>query len=481
MDDRKAYDQCVRTLETAFLALDISVPAGLVIEIAELIVEPMTGPWRFFHTPEHIFEVGGQLVSQLEGSVGAVLPDPIEMLAALFHDLVYVQVDHSIGFNLSYHLAPWVQARRGKLVIREQTNAAQASLLSLVMGVFAFQAGMELDPYGGQNEFLSALVAAKILAPWLSGAQLLKVLACIEATIPFRRPQRGESVSEGLYRRLQGVNDSFQLELGAAELYEVVQKAVRVSNRDVGSFAHASSAHFLANTWNLIPETNHSIVVTSAYRVCDYRRAIQKMECFMQILYPDLIFRRFGDEPSPEVHAELLQQAQHNLDVARLYLGTKLVAIALIEALSLSVGVDVPLSAMMGEVCQAGAAALRLERFLPTYLVPEHHPKTGLEVEVMELLVRGRAKASHDADLDQSPLAAFLVKAMGFEEIRHHRLQALRWFDGEIDGAQFLGGLPSTVVMATADALVKLFETRKSAIANFHILTCVPSVTLQPS
>jgi len=30
--------------------------------ISKLIIHSMTGTWRYFHTPEHIFEVGGKLV-----------------------------------------------------------------------------------------------------------------------------------------------------------------------------------------------------------------------------------------------------------------------------------------------------------------------------------------------------------------------------------------------------------------------------------
>jgi len=51
----------------------------------------MIGPWRFFHNPEHIFDVGGN-------------KDAIEVIAALFHDIVYVQVDRSINFNVCYYI-----------------------------------------------------------------------------------------------------------------------------------------------------------------------------------------------------------------------------------------------------------------------------------------------------------------------------------------------------------------------------------------
>ena len=93
MDSKQAYLQCLERLIWAIDRLKVEVEPSELARIAELIVQPMTGPWRFFHTPEHIFDVGGN-------------EDAIEVLAALFHDIVYVQVDRSINFNVSYYITP---------------------------------------------------------------------------------------------------------------------------------------------------------------------------------------------------------------------------------------------------------------------------------------------------------------------------------------------------------------------------------------
>ncbi|HSN97364.1 MAG TPA: hypothetical protein VLS89_03665, partial [Candidatus Nanopelagicales bacterium] len=90
---RQCLDKLVWALERLGLSAE---PAGLtgltgltgLERVAELIVQTMTGPWRYFHTPDHIFEVGGN-------------EDAIEVLSALFHDIVYVQVDRGIHFNLA--------------------------------------------------------------------------------------------------------------------------------------------------------------------------------------------------------------------------------------------------------------------------------------------------------------------------------------------------------------------------------------------
>ena len=80
--------RCLDCLVSSIEQLGGRVDLPKLEQIAELIIQTMRGPWRYFHTSEHIFEVGGSV-------------DPIEVLAALFHDLVYVQVDQGVSFNIS--------------------------------------------------------------------------------------------------------------------------------------------------------------------------------------------------------------------------------------------------------------------------------------------------------------------------------------------------------------------------------------------
>ena len=105
MNCEQEYTQCFERLTWACDRLGVEVESDRLSEVAQLIVQPMTGTWRLFHTPQHIFDVGGQ-------------DDAIEVLAALFHDLVYVQVDLSVNFNLSYYISPFSQELDGKLQIR---------------------------------------------------------------------------------------------------------------------------------------------------------------------------------------------------------------------------------------------------------------------------------------------------------------------------------------------------------------------------
>ncbi len=173
MNFEQSYQQCLERLLWATEQLKVEVPATQLNLIAKLLVQTMTGPWRYFHSIEHIFAVGGSR-------------DAIEILAALFHDIVYVQIDGSVHFNLTYYLAPLIREEMGQLFIREQAEYKSDAIFEMVAEVFNFVPGQALSPMSGQNEFLSALVAAKVLEPFFNPSIIIEIVTCIEATIPFR-------------------------------------------------------------------------------------------------------------------------------------------------------------------------------------------------------------------------------------------------------------------------------------------------------
>ncbi|MDY6936525.1 MAG: hypothetical protein SWY16_02575 [Cyanobacteriota bacterium] len=450
MDCDKAYQQCLDRLKWATHQLEIEVEDDALLSIADLIVQPMTGPWRYFHTPEHIFDVGGT-------------EDPIEVLAALFHDVVYVQVDRSINFNLSYYIASFVKEVQGQLRIRDAGELPDDRMFEMVLSVFGFAPARVLSPMAGQNEFLSALVAVKALESILKLRHLTEIAACIEATIPFRKPSpEGRTVSEELFDRIKTTNAQFDLHLSEEEIVNIVKRAVQVSNRDVIGFAHPNSAIFLDNTWNLLPETNHNLVNSNSYTVREYRSSLQKMEGFMNFLTPQVVFRQFRGEPDDATYQKWMTRAKENIEVARLYLGSKLFAIACVEALSLRVGLDIPVSTMMGELPSQSPEGAHFEDYIPEIL-NAYPPKNDLEKEVLTLLEEGRNQSSIH-DIKHSPIATFMVKVVGFDEIRIQLDRAKKFFDREISPEDFLAGCNKKVTEVITNAVVKVFDCRKSAL-----------------
>lgn len=442
--------QCLEKLRWATRALDLDISPDRLHKIAKLIVQTMTGPWRCFHSPEHVFAVGDST-------------DAIEMLAALFHDIVYAQVDGSIHFNLTYYMAPFIEEDRGNILIRDRDELPHDPTFELLCTIFNFSPGQTLSPFAGQNEFLSAVVAAKVLEPFAPRALLAQIGACIEATIPFRPySETGSSPRELLYQRLQLANQLFDLNLSQQEMILTVQRAVRMSNRDVSSFAHPISAVFLNSTWDLLPETNHNLQKSGSYTVRDYRTALGKMAGFLTFLQPEVVFTQFRGEPDDATYQNLVAQARRNLRVGQIYLESKLAAIAIIEALSMRIGQDVSLAIMVGELPDSKISVGRLTDYLPHILNPRK-PNDDIEQEVLQLLEVGRAEGS-DYDLKNSPLAAFIISYLGFPAIRNMQQEIQAFFKGELSSEDFLDRCDRHVVEMIKLEVTKLLDNRKAAL-----------------
>ncbi len=446
------YERCFDELNRAIAQLGGQADPAQLSTTAELIIQTMSGPWRYFHTPEHIFEVGES-------------GDAIEVLSALFHDLVYVQVDQGVSVNISRYIAPFVKEIGGQLVILERWQLPNDPIFEMITQIFGFGPGQTLLPVAGQNEYLSAVIAGKCLEHALPLSVIAEIAACIEATIPFRPPaQTGQYASDRLYERLAKANQDFSLGWSEAAVHATVKRAIRLANRDIENFAYESSAEFLYNTWNLMPETNHDLTSANAYTVSGFRASLQKMEGFMNFLKPELVFQRYQDEPYPELYDTLIRRTQKNLDVARLYLGSKLLSIAVIEALSQRIGQDIPLATMMGELPGRGLEIAQLENFLPELATP-YIPETDLEREVLDLLEIGRSKSS-TYDVKNSPVATFIIKSIGFPETRRLLLQAKEFFKRNLAAEEFLALCDRSTVEIIVRAVLQVFESRKLAMAG---------------
>ncbi|MDX2212631.1 MAG: hypothetical protein SFY66_05000 [Oculatellaceae cyanobacterium bins.114] len=445
-------ERCLKSLVWAIDQLEGKADSKQLERIANLIIQTMTGPWRFFHTPDHIFEVGGA-------------EDAVEVLAALFHDLVYVQVDQGVSVNISCYISAFVKEESQQLIIREQGELRPDRMFELILAIFGFSPSQALSPMAGQNEFLSAIIAAKALEHLLSASVIAEVAACIEATIPFRsKSDEGLSACDRLHQRLHTVNQDFALGWSEEKMVAVVQRAIRVANRDVENFASPSSAHFLDNTWNLLPETNHHLATPNSYTVHGYRTSIQKMEGFMNFLKPEVVFQQFRGEPASETYQALMEHTRRNLEAAKLYLGAKLVSIAIIEALSFRIGRDIPISTMMGELPSPDYSTPQLEHFIPE--ISNHYvPDTELEREVLELLEKGRNSDS-SYDVKNSPIATYVVKLVGFSEVRKLIGHAKEFFKGSITAEDFLAQCNPDVVQTVSNGVIQLFRSREVALSQ---------------
>jgi hypothetical protein len=456
MSRERDREQCLEKLIWASDALGLNADRALLEKIAGIIIQTMTGRWRYFHTPIHIFEVGGSA-------------DAIEVMSALFHDLVYVQVDRSVNFNLSYYITPFIREEGDSLLIRPDDELPDDEIFWIVNDLFGFKPGQALSPFGGMNEYLSALAGAKILEPFVDRSLIAQIVACIEATIPFRPADAdGMTNSEVLYQRLLAASDRYNLGLSPDTIAETIRRSVRLANRDVGSFANPSPARFLDNTWSLLPETNHNLGNSKVYTVDQYRIALQKMEGFMSFLQPEVIFHKFRDEPSDEVYQALVSQARSNIVIGRLYLGSKLATIAFLEALSMRFGRDIPISMLMGEMPTEGYAVSVLADFLPKLANP-FVPRNTVEQEVLTLLDKGRLQ-DFEYDIKNSPLTTYMVEAIGFDEVLRMRDRGKEFFQGKLSAEDYLVACDPRIVEVVTEGLSHLFDSRKAILQGTHLV-----------
>ncbi len=419
-------------LDDSLSALGAKVPMTSVEQLAMNIQASMEHGLRVYHGSSHVLDL-------CEGM------NPRQTLAALYHDLAYVQLDDGFPEHAASLLRSVVFDASGTLTLRQADPADTG--LALCLGVFGLKGGDALPVYGAMNEFLSAVIAVRTLSGYLAPADLLAIVACIEATIPFRSCDvQGREPAERLAERLRQTGAALQIPLDAFAIDTMVLDAVMLANRDVGGFAVDDQALFLSRTWMLIEESNAPLTRVGTFSAQDYRKALMRMEDFLATLNPASIFQRFHGQPSDSEMQRLCRLAKANLDFAVLYLGAKVAATAIIEALALETGGNAPMSMFLGDLRGIdGTRPVRVEDFLPR---PDSFD--DLDTRLLEVLEKGRGKESSN-DLNASPLTAFLYRSLGDDGMRALIGQARQMFAGTLTPVAFLLSLPKLPVIAIID------------------------------
>jgi hypothetical protein len=430
---QSAVHLIIAELSRAVDALGLGVPPLFVERWGVALHQALASRAREFHTHQHALDL----------CTGA---DPLETIAALYHDTVYVQVDLGVPEHFAALLAPLIEKEPGGW--RVLAHAGTDPVARDVLAVFGREALDLMTPLTGLNELASAFVVAKEFEGVMSRVQLLALAAAIEGTIPFRVDQGG-----ALERRL------LALGVTPAEALTMVRRSVRLSNSDVGNFAVPDPAAFLDNTWKLLPETNPALHMASTYSVREYRVALERMEGFLSQLKAERVFRAYGGEPAPAEHLRRIEVAGANIALAVRYLRAKLYASALVEALATESGGDAPEELLMGAAPEVGLPSTRrIEQFLP----PLPQPSQG-DPALLELL-RGERSTASSFDAAPSPLAAHLYATLGEAEVERGLAQARDWWRGDAPTRAFLQAQPRAVVREVALAAAQIAATRAGAL-----------------
>jgi hypothetical protein len=435
----------ISVFETVFHQLGARASMETIERLAVIVHKVMTFQSRSYHTLNHVF--------------GLLNPaDPIQSLAALYHDVVYYQVDMGILPEVRAVIAPYIQERNGEVYLADNV-AATDELFALTLAVFDFKLGQRLTPFTGLNEFLSALMLNEGLAAYLSVKDLLHVTVCIEATIPFRRADHFEQCEA----RLRALNEPLRLALTPAEIETALTRAVTFANKDVESFARADIGQFLDDTWKLMPEMNAQLRERGVYTVRDYRQALQKAEAFMSVLNPDAVFHRYRDVPAEDIYQQMQHRAQVNVTLSREYLRIKLLAVAIIEALAEETGGEAPLSLFMGDLPQAGALRMQLYDFLPKLPPPAWVDSNDMIYRLLEV---GRV-SEIDFDLKNSPLSLFVYKSLPPARLEQLFALAKTMFNGQLTHHDFLADIEQPVLAAIAKACAAMVVTRREKLLAY--------------
>jgi hypothetical protein len=416
-------------------------------DLAILVHAIMSRRTRQFHTLEHVFGF-------IDGS------DHLVSLAAVFHDLVYYQVDNGLPAELSSLLNAYVTVEAEGIQVRKDLPADDRAFRALC-AVFNIHPGNILKPASGLNEFLSALAMLQLMSPYLDFEQLVALLVCIEASIPFRGSDAdGYSVGEILEQRLEGMRKSGLLVSDADTIQTMVHRAVLFANADVRDFSLPDAGHFLSNTWKLLPESNAALRHTNIYTIRDYRKALVGMRGFLASLSPEIIYHTYRGDPAAGTMAALYSSAGRNLRCAMDYFEAKILAIGLLDAMACLSGGDVPVALFMGELPAEEMVGDHFIDFLPGVPVPDWLDE---EDTVYRLLKDGRLDES-SFDLRNSPLAMHLYLRLGPDSWKKCCAAAIAYVDGTLGAKAFLNHLPKALLSDLLEASANMVPTRRSIL-----------------
>lgn len=376
-------------------------------EISYMIYSSMEAPTRTFHNYEH-------LVDLAKGS------DPLQVSAIAFHDIVYYSIDGGLSKAQRQYLNDViVEHEDGSVSIT--TEKLDASI-EMVMDVFGFKYGQVLNPYAGMNEFLSAVIGCRMIFGSCfdqgnSKNHAVKIVACIEATIPFRGiDDEGKLPPQVLFERLVHVNEKYNIGMDEDEIVLAVQRSCDLGNKDLENFSWKDHAAFLSNTWKLLPESNIECRTPGSSMISEWALAFKKFTGFFQHLNHENIYYSFRDPNEAAKVQKKSLLAKNNIEVALMYMNCEYLAMSILYAIAELSGGDAPLFLFQGDSPINPRRKLSIK--LKDFLKYKRKPSKGVDCDkdVLKVLQKGR-KEKNVMGFKNSPNAAFFYTHLGNEGV----------------------------------------------------------------
>lgn len=430
-----------------------AVPSSDLDKMAFLIHDSMTAPSRYFHSPDHVFDISEGLNS-------------IQILAALFHDIIYYSIDGGLSDAQHEILSDVIVEDKidGSVRVNDVDGfRPNDSVILMVLNVFGFQPGQILNPFMGQNEFLSAAIAARCLEKFISKTDILRIVACIEATIPFRGTENSITSGDALFKKLQHTNAAFHVGMEETELTGAMHLAIELGNRDVENFSF-SAPDFLDNSWALLPESNISLRDGDggALKVSEFAFAINKMRLFFGFLQPEVVFHQFKGIPNDVEHTEMSKRAGENIDIGKKYMGCKFLCASFLVAMAVLTGGDSPMSTWVFDY-DSHLIADEEEDWVELMM------RDSVEVDkrVSSLLTNSVGCEMYKFNIRNTPTATLLYSLLGDEGVANACEYATTIPMGEEEARAFMDVLPRQAVHYILSSFCKLATSnRKEALTK---------------
>ncbi len=434
--ERECVKRCRQILAGALEKLGAFVGEEEMAGICELIVDTMGGRRRYYHNFEHLLTFSNQ-------------DDPFIIIAALFHDLIYLQVDGKIPFNLTTYLSPYLKEKNGDFWLRNNV-ASQDKILGICLGLFGLKEGQNLSKFRGKNEFLSALVMAKILRPYLPLKILTRLMTIIELTIPFRKLKE-KTPPEELYNRLGRVNAEFGLGFTDKEIVDTITEGVKLANIDVSGFAATDFEEFIRNTWLVLREGNTFLQDDRFYTVKDYCQALLAPHKLLSELSPEMILLRYKNEPPEREYKILADRVVYNISLGKFFLSCQIVSLSILQALIARFTFSLPLSFLFPDV---GFPFAKYDCFLD-YLPlnnPLEIPTNPYLKEILNLLQEDRL-TSFLPSRKLGSFVVFMLRHIPPETLGDIEYKCSLYWEEKIGEKELLNSFPGELVQLLEEAL----------------------------
>lgn len=436
----------------SFDALGKQVVMPEIEHMAVLVHRSMESPRRTFHTSQHVFDICHGMNAR-------------QTLAGIFHDIVYYQLDGGFSICIREVLADSVSQNDSG--VRLNLGDSRLPHLQTCATLFGFSDGQMLSVFGGLNEFCSAVVASQLLGPILSQEDLLAVIACIEATIPWRGSDNAENkIPERLFARLRQAFDQLGATCTDQSIEDIVKDAVTLANRDLKGFSDDDPEVFLFNTFLLILESNATLL-EGVYTIQEYRRALNRTYEFLSNLSTEHIFHQYKNTPDDVTYQKMLASARVNLEMTRRYLSVRLSTIAILEALALATGGDCPVSLLVGNIRYSKQNQRKVEDHLP---IPQQHPES--DNYLLQLLSTG-TRSDSSWHLIKSPLAAYVYTHLGEAKVQKLFIHAKAFFAKKISHLEFLCQIEPELRTRLIAGCAEICLSRRNALNLLIATKCI--------